>query len=122
MKTSYNVTCNTKNNKDAVAVESTVTFTWPAAWDEAKRIEVLEQYAIDALTIRWQSGFRTADKDGKYKTIPTVATVEIAEPGRKVSDPDKAYCEIIAKVKGIKPEDVTAEQIVIAKTLMAGSI
>jgi len=124
MRTEYNVVCSTKNHKDATAVESAVRFVWPVDWNEAKRLEVLEQLAIDSLTIKWQSSFRNADKEGNYKTIPVTATVTITEPGRKAADPDKVYRELVVKTlakagKVIKPEDVTPEQIEKAKAVIA---
>lgn len=124
MRESYKVICNTKNHKDATAVESTVTFAWDPTWSAEKRLETLEQLAIDSLTIKWQSTFRNADKDGVYKVIPATANVVISEPGRKSADPDKTYRDMVVKVQAkkglvVKSEDVTQEQIDKVKAFMA---
>jgi hypothetical protein len=113
----FTVRCSTKNHKDAVAVTTDLTFVFPDTWDNAKKVEVLTTYAIDALTIKWQVPYRNADKDGVYKKIPATATVTIAEPGRRQADPEAALKTAIAKFLKIPEEKVTAEMLEMLKDL-----
>lgn len=113
----FTVTRSTKANSDSAAVEQTITFVLADDFDDAALLDLITR----PLVIASQSDDRSkANKKENPVAIPATKTVTVTKASARVVDPDRAIKEAVAKMLGVKVDEITAEQLTMAKTLLKG--
>ncbi len=115
----FTVVCATKANKEASAVEQTLTFTFAEDFTDSDLQALIQRSVVIASQAEDRAKANRAENP---VAIPATKSIVISKASVRTSDPDKPFRDAIAKMSGIKAEDVTPEQIAMAKQMLKGIV